>query len=57
MIELITKAKEGNIEALNRLFVYFKPMIKQRSLDKDKLFDCDLYQEQCILFVKCVYRY
>lgn len=50
---LLIKAKQGDDMSFNELFVLYKPLLLRESV-VDGVYDEDLYQENCIIFLKCV---
>lgn len=51
--ELLIKAKRGDDESFAELMVLYKPLLLRESV-VDGVYDEDLYQENCIVFLKCV---
>lgn len=52
-IELLLAAKEGNASAFEILFDRYKNLLRKYSVING-VFDDDLYQEQCMIFVHCI---
>jgi len=57
--ELITKAKQKDIKAMEELFVKFKPLLKSRArrYSKYELEYEDIFQQASLLFILAVYDY
>lgn len=51
--EMLTKAKNGDNTAVLELMNRYKPLILKTSI-VNGVFDEDLYQEQCLVFLKCI---
>ena len=51
--DLLIKAKQGDDTSFNELLVLYKPLLLRESV-VDGVYDEDLYQENCIIFLKCV---
>jgi len=57
--ELITKAKQKNVEAMEELFIRFRPLLKSRAKRYSKIgleYD-DVFQQASLLFILAVYDY
>lgn len=52
-IELLLAAKEGTTSAFEILFDRYKNLLRKYSVING-VFDDDLYQEQCMIFVHCI---
>lgn len=52
-IELLLAAKEGTTPAFEILFDRYKNLLRKYSVING-VFDDDLYQEQCMIFVHCI---
>lgn len=52
-IELLLAAKGGSKPAFEELFGRYKNLLRKYSVIKG-VFDDDLYQEQCVVFVHCI---
>lgn len=52
-IELLLAAKEGSASAFEGLFGRYKNLLRKYSVING-VFDDDLYQEQCMIFVHCI---
>lgn len=52
-IELLLAAKEGSAYAFEVLFGRYKNLLRKYSVING-VFDDDLYQEQCMIFVHCI---
>lgn len=53
---LLLSAKLGDTAAFENLFLMYRPLLLKESVVEGK-FDEDLFQELCIVFVRCVYRF
>ena len=57
--ELIAKAKEKDVKAMEELFNQFKPLIKSRAKRYSRIgleYD-DVFQQEALLFILAVYDY
>jgi len=57
--ELITRAKEKDVKAMEELFIRFKPLLKSRAKRYSKYgleYD-DVFQQASLLFILAVYDY
>ena len=57
--ELITKAKQKDVKAMEELFIQFKPLLKSRAKRYSKYgleYD-DIFQQASLLFILAVYAY
>lgn len=54
--ELLSKAKAGDEEAIEELFLMYRPMMLKLSKLKGR-FSEDLYQELSIYFLKCIDKF
>lgn len=54
--DLMLKAKTGDEKALTELLLMYRPLLLKESI-VDGVFDEDLFQELCIVFLKCVRRF
>ncbi len=52
-IELLLAAKKGSAAAFEILFDRYKNLLRKYSVING-VFDDDLYQEQCMIFVHCI---
>lgn len=52
-IELLLAAKGGSKPAFEELFGRYKNFLRKYSVING-IFDDDLYQEQCVVFVHCI---
>ena len=52
-IELLLAVKDGNASAFEILFGRYKTLLLKYSVING-VFDDDLYQEQCMIFVHCI---
>lgn len=53
---LLLRAKAGDEKALTELLMMYRPLLLKESI-VDGIFDEDLFQELCIVFLKCVRRF
>lgn len=53
---LLLQAKTGDEKALTELLMMYRPLLLKESI-VDGIFDEDLFQELCIVFLKCVRRF
>lgn len=53
---LLLRAKAGDEKALTELLMMYRPLLLKESI-VDGVFDEDLFQELCIVFLKCVRRF
>ena len=53
---LLLSAKFGDTAAFENLFLMYRPLLLKESVVEGK-FDEDLFQELCIVFVRCVHRF
>ena len=51
--ELLLRAKAGEDSAILQMLNKYKPMLIKASI-VDGIFDEDLYQEQCIVLLRCI---
>lgn len=54
--ELLYAAQSGDTGACEKLFLMYRPLIIRYSMWEGR-FDEDLYQEQAMIFLKCVERF
>lgn len=54
--DLLLSAKSGDNKALTELLLMYRPLLLKESI-VDGVFDEDLFQELCIVFLKCVRRF
>ena len=54
--DLLLRAKSGDNEALTELLLMYRPLLLKESI-VDGVFDEDLFQELCIVCLKCVRRF
>lgn len=54
--DLLLRAKSSDNEALTDLLLMYRPLLLKESI-VDGVFDEDLFQELCIVFLKCVRRF
>ena len=57
--ELITKAKQKEVKAMEELFIRFRPLLKSRAkrYSKSGLEYDDVFQQASLLFILAVYDY
>ena len=53
--ELFISAKEGNQDALEKLYIQFQYFVRKKS--KLGRFDEDLYQDFCEILIQCIYTF
>ncbi len=53
---LLIQAQAGNEKAFGELLNMYRPLLLKESI-VDGVFDEDLYQELCIVFLKCVGKF
>lgn len=51
--ELLTLAKAENRDAAEELLIMYRPLLLKESI-VDGMLDEDLYQELCIVFLRCI---
>lgn len=54
--ELMTKAKDGDLQAQESLLELYKPLLVKESI-VNGIFDEDLYQELCITLLDCIRKF
>ncbi len=54
--ELLLQAKFGDRTATTELLMLYQPLLLKESII-DGIFDEDLYQELCIVFMRCIDRF
>lgn len=54
--ELLIRAKACDNQAMETLLEMYKPLLLKESIS-DGMFDEDLYQELCLLFIKCTRQF
>ena len=54
--DLLLQAKNGNEKAFGELLSMYRPLLLKESI-VDGVFDEDLYQELCIVFLRCIKRF
>lgn len=54
--ELMTKAKDGDLQAQESLLELYKPLLVKESIING-IFDEDLYQELCITLLDCIRKF
>ena len=53
---LLLSAQAGNAEAVERLLILYRPLLLKESVVEGQ-FDEDLYQELCIVFLRCIHGF
>ena len=51
--ELLTRAKDGDVQALSEIIAMYKPLLVKESVAKG-VFDEDLYQELWLTLLNCI---
>lgn len=54
--ELLAYAKEDQVQSLEKLLVMYRPLLMKESIVNGK-FDEDLFQELCIIFLRCIHKF
>lgn len=54
--ELMEQAKNGNREAVTELFMMYRPLLLKESI-LDNSLDEDLFQELCLVFLRCIEKF
>lgn len=54
--DLLLQAKTGNEKAVTELLMMYRPLLLKESI-VEGVFDEDLYQELCIVFLRCIQRF
>ena len=54
--DLLLQAKAGDEKAFDELLIMYRPLLLKESI-VDGIFDEDLYQELCIVFLRCIKRF
>lgn len=54
--ELLLRAKAHEAKAMEAILELYTPLLLKESIS-DGVFDEDLYQELCLLLVKCVHKF
>lgn len=54
--DLLLQAKAGDDKALTGLLMMYRPLLLKESI-VDGIFDEDLFQELCIVFLKCIRKF
>ena len=55
-MDLLLQAKAGDEKAFDELLIMYRPLLLKESI-VDGVFDEDLYQELCIVFLRCIKRF
>ena len=54
--DLLLQAKTGDEKAVTEFLMMYRPLLLKESI-VDGVFDEDLYQELCVVFLKCVRKF
>lgn len=54
--ELFIRAKSGDPAAVTELLMMYRPLLMKESILNNRL-DEDLYQELCLVFLRCIERF
>ncbi len=54
--DLLLRAKFGEENAVTELLIMYRPLLLRESI-VEGMFDEDLYQELCIVFLRCIQRF
>lgn len=54
--DLLLQSKGGDEKAFGELLIMYRPLLLKESI-VDGIFDEDLYQELCIVFLRCIKRF
>ena len=54
--DLLLQAKTGDETAITELLMMYRPLLLKESI-VEGMFDEDLYQELCIVFLRCIQRF
>lgn len=54
--DLLLQAKAGDENAFTELLMMYRPLLLKESI-VEEMFDEDLYQELCIVFLRCIQRF
>ncbi len=54
--DLLLRAKFGEENAVTELLMMYRPLLLRESI-VEGMFDEDLYQELCIVFLRCIQRF
>ncbi len=54
--DILLRAKAGEEQAFTELLLMYRPLLLKESI-VDGVFDEDLYQELCVVFLKCVRKF
>ena len=55
-VEMLVKAKNGELKSKEELLDMYRPLLYKEAL-ADGIFDEDLFQELCLVFLTCVSRF
>ena len=55
-VEMLVKAKNGDLKSKEELLNMYRPLLCKEAL-VDDIFDEDLFQELCLVFLTCVSRF
>ncbi len=54
--DLLLQAKTGDEKAVTEFLMMYRPLLLKESI-VEGVFDEDLYQELCIVFLRCIQRF
>ena len=54
--DLLHRAKRGDKDAQEEIFRMYRPLLVKNSMDMG-VFDEDLFQELCIVFLNCIQQF
>lgn len=54
--DLLLQVKAGDENAFTELLMMYRPLLLKESI-VEGMFDEDLYQELCIVFLRCIQRF
>ena len=54
--QMLRRAKDGDHEAITSILLMYQPMLLKNAVLDGRL-DEDLYQELCIVFMRCIDRF
>lgn len=55
-VEMLMKAKHGDSKSKEELLNMYRPLLYKKAL-VDGIFDEDLFQELCLVFLTCISRF
>lgn len=53
---ILLSAQVGNAKAVEKLFLLYRPLLLKESVVEGQ-YDEDLYQELCIVFLRCIHGF